>query len=190
VRHLRAEYGVLDGAAGGVGGGLAIAVGTLALFPAAALGGPWTFLNLASATIDQGWARHEAFHWLATPYGLLVHLLFCLCLGVVITWAANHSFLWATVTGALVASGFWWVAAETWLPLMNPALYRAVPPNMLAAGHLALGLLVGLYLDIRGRAIVKEVQLWAASPTEARRPSSSSKRRLRTARPSYSPSRG
>jgi hypothetical protein len=190
VRHQRAEYSVLDGAVGGVGASLAIAAGALPLFPAAGLGGPWAFLNLASATIDQGWARHEGFHWLATPYGLLVHVLFCLCLGVAITWAANRSFLWASLTGALVASAFWWVAAETWLPLLNPALYRAVPPNLLAAGHLALGLLVGLYLDIRGRTVFKEVRSWATSPTEARRPSSSSRRRSRSARPSYSPSRG
>jgi hypothetical protein len=189
VRHLRSEYGVLDGAVGGVLAGLAIATGSLALFPAAELGGPWAFLNLASATIDQAWSRYEAFHWLATPYGLFVHVMFCLCLGVVITWASNRSFLWATLTGGLVATGFWWVAAESWLPLLNPALYRAVPPNMLAAGHLALGLLVGFYLDVRGRTVVKEVQTWATSPTEARRPSSSSRRRSRSARPSYSPSR-
>ena len=189
MRYLREEYGVLDGAFAGAFGGVVMAAGTAVLFPLAGLGGAWSFLNLASATIDQGWARYEGFHWLATPYGLFVHVLFCLSLGVLVTWASNRSFLWATVTGALVASGFWWLAHQTWLPLINPALYRAVPSGLLAAGHLALGLFVGIYLDARGRTVVKEVHPWGASRTAARRTSSSSKRRSAAARPSYSSSR-
>ena len=189
MRYRREEYGVLDGAFAGVFGGLVIAAGSAVLFPLASLGSPWTFLNLASATVDQSWARHEGFHWLATPYGLFVHAAFCLSLGVLITWAANRTFLWATVTGALVASGFWWLAQETWLPLLNPAFYRAVPSILTTTGHLALGLFVGIYLDVRGRTVVKEVHAWAASPTAPRRTSSSSRRRSAAARPSYSSSR-
>jgi hypothetical protein len=189
VRYLREEYGVLDGAFAGLFGGTLLAAGSVVIFPLARLGTPWSFINHVSATIDQGWARYEGFHWLATPYGLFVHVLFCLSLGVLISWASNRSFLWATVTGALVASGFWWLAHETWLPLINPALYRAVPSSLLAAGHLALGLFVGIYLDARGRTVVKEVHSWAASPTAAKRASSSSRRRSAAARPSYSSSR-
>ena len=190
MRYRREEYGVLDGAFAGLFGGMVLAAGTIVIFPLASLGGSWSFLNLVSATIDQGWARYEDFHWLATPYGLFVHAMFCLSLGVLVTWAANRTFLWATVSGALVATAFWWLAHETWMPLINPALYRAVPWLLLAAGHLALGLFVGIYLDVRGRTVVKEVHAWATSPTAPRRPSSASRRKYRSARPSYSPSRG
>ena len=189
MRHVRAEYGVLDGAFAGLFGSLCLAAGDFITLPIARAGSGWAYLNLAGATFDQAWARYETFHWLATPYGLFVHAVFCLSLGVLITWAANRSFLWATVTGALVASGFWWLAQETWLPLLNPVLYRAIPASLLATGHLALGLLVGIYLDVRGRTVVKEVHAWATSPTAIRRPSNSSRRRSRAARPSYSASR-
>jgi hypothetical protein len=168
VQELRAQYGVLNGAFAGVVGGLLVAGAAFTVFPAARLGGRWTFLNLAGATFDQGWARYDGFHWLATPYGLLVHIIFCLSLGVLITWASNRCFLWATLTGAFVAAGFWWLAQETWLPLLNPALFRAVPSSLMAAGHLTLGVLIGVYLDLSGRTVITASRM---PPRHARRPS-------------------
>jgi hypothetical protein len=189
VRYRRGRYGVLDGAIGGIAAGLFGAACAAVLFPGLGLGGPWLFLNLVGATVDQSWARFDGFHWLATPYGLAIHIAVSLSVGVVIAWAASRSSLWATVSGALVAAAFWAAAEHAWLPLVNPSLFRAAPPILMAAGHLAFGLIAGAYLDVRGRTVVKEVQAWAASPTVARRPRGLIRRRSRTAARTYSAGR-
>lgn len=155
---VRSDYSTLDGAVEGVIAGLRLAAGAAVTAPASELGSPWLPLNLIGAVLDQSWARFDGFHSLATPYGLFAHLIVSLRLGVLVAWASSRSILWATFTGGLVGGLFWLAAQTSWLPMVNPAHARAVPDELMLAGHLAFGFMVGAYLDVRGRTSVVDVR--------------------------------